>query len=61
MKNYTMDEIELKINQTREEIIKVYEEKPERKELQEIDKHILSTLMYKLESAVIIKFLTINK
>lgn len=61
MTNYTAEEMELKIKEFKGEIIKVYDEKPERKELQEFDILILSVLIDKLESAIIIKYLIQSK
>jgi len=61
MNNYTIEEMELKIKETREEIIKIYEEKPVVKEHQAIDKNIIYASLDKLESAIIIKFLMQNK
>lgn len=61
MTTYTLEEVELKISQTREEIIQIYEEKPNRKELQDIDKKILNAMLDKLDSLVVIKYLLEDK
>jgi hypothetical protein len=61
MPNHTPEEMELLIKETREEIVKIYEEKPLDKKIREIDKRLILALLDKLESAVVIKFLMQNK
>ena len=61
MTMHSLPEIELKISQTKEEIIQIYEEKPNKKELQDIDKNILNAMLDKLDSLVVIKYILENK